>query len=265
METINDMRKQNISPAGHGIFSAYMLKWIAAITMLIDHTARILLKGYVNEREAYLTGKEYAYLGTLYDWMRHIGRMAFPLFAFLLVEGFFHTRDRKKYGIRLLAAALISEVPFDLAMYGSVCSWLRQNVLFTLLLGLIFMQISEWLAVWGEKAHWKGGEGIPDWMALLLRLLTFAAGGMLAYACRLDYTYKGIALIAVFYFFYQYRSSAAVAGFCVFAWNPWSLPAFLLIPFYNGRRGGRGRKWFYLFYPAHLLALYGLLAVLLRI
>ena len=83
--------------------NTYKLKLIAIITMLIDHIAAVLIPSDT----------------MLWLVMRCIGRLAFPIFVFLLVEGFHHTRDVKKYLLRLGAFALISEVPFDLAFYGT--------------------------------------------------------------------------------------------------------------------------------------------------
>ena len=253
------MKKSREKKAKKG-FCGNTLKMIAAVTMLIDHLAVVVLKGYVNARAAFIPEEQIAGYEILYDWMRRIGRMAFPLFAFLLVEGFFHTKDRKEYGQRLLLAALLSEIPYDLAVYGQVWCIERQNTIFTLFLGLVILQCMEW-----AKPR------------LLLQAVVLAAGCGLSWLCRLDYTYLGILLIGVFYFFQGYRRAAAVSGFCVFAGTPWSLPAFLLLPFYNGRRGSRpggkrrrpGRRrngrWFYLFYLIHLLVLYGMLQIILRI
>ena len=73
------------------------LKWIAVVSMTIDHLAAVVLKGYVNAWVNLFSEKQLADLDVLYGWMRNLGRMAFPLFAFLLTEGFFHTGDRRRY------------------------------------------------------------------------------------------------------------------------------------------------------------------------
>ncbi len=249
-----------------------VLKWTAVISMVIDHIAAVVLKGYVNARLFSFTGAQLKRLDVIYTWMRRAGRTAFPLFAFLLVEGFFHTRNRKRYGLRLLCFAALSEIPYNLAFYGQVWYAAAQNTLFTLFLGLLLMSAADWVR---DGCVWKGRSGslfVPaDGVRFALQGLVFLAGGGLAYVCRLDYTYKGIALIAVFYLFFAFRSAAALAGLCVFSWNLWSFPAFMMIPFYNGRRSGRQRRGgvpvrklrgFYLFYPLHLLTLYGLLVFL---
>lgn len=242
-----------------------MLKGIAAAAMVIDHLAAVVLKGYVNAALPHISSQQLIRWNMVYEWMRHIGRTAFPLFAFLLVEGFFHTGDRKKYGTRLFLFALLSELPYDLAVYGSICSWEKQNVLFSLFLGLVLLQCMERTGRDdGGQGRREGKGSLPAWGRLLLQLLALLAACGLAYICRLDYSYKGMLLIAVFYFLHQYQAAAAVGGFCVFSWSPWSFPAFLLLPFYNGRRGQRGYRWFYLFYPLHLLLLYGILQISLN-
>ena len=100
--------------------SAFGLKIIAAITMILDHTALILVSDNTK----------------MYYIMRCIGRISFPIFCFLLVEGYFHTKSKIKHCINLLVFALLSEVPYDL-MRGSAFNIERQNVIFTLLIGFV--------------------------------------------------------------------------------------------------------------------------------
>ena len=76
-------------------------------------------------------------------WLAYLGRLAFPIFAFLAVEGFFHTKNLKKYRKRLLLFALISEIPFNLMMSGMFFYPLHQNVLWTFLLGSFAMSLLE--------------------------------------------------------------------------------------------------------------------------
>ncbi len=239
--------------------SSDMLKWIAVVVMCIDHLAVVVLKGYVNTKLAGIPREELGTWELFYNWMRDIGRIAFPLFAFLLVEGFYHTKNRKKYGARLLVTAILSEIPYDLAVYGQVWSIERQNTIFSLFLGFVSLCV---LAELRRTCLNDGWDKKNEFLVLFMQVAVVAVCGLLAYVCRVDYTWRGILLIAVFYFFYGYRSAAAVSGFCVFSNSPWSAPAFLLIPFYNGKRSGKGRG-FYLFYPIHLLILWGMLQILL--
>ena len=145
-----------------GISSA-MLKNIAVVTMLIDHigaviVARLLVRNGLYEamvnQEAYTAwmGQNGGMYG-IYMAMRIIGRLAFPIYCFLLVEGFYHTRSRAKYAGRLFLFALLSEVPFDLAFSRRMWDFSSSNVFITLLFGL--------LVIWGV-------EGIKQIIALLL-------------------------------------------------------------------------------------------------
>ena len=113
------------------VLSGSTLKVLAAATMLIDHTAGALLSK--NPVELFsIAGRTV----TLYMVLRTIGRVAFPVFAFLLPEGFVHTRNRKAYGISLFVFALLSEIPWNLLHAGTLfCP--SQNVFFTLFLGFL--------------------------------------------------------------------------------------------------------------------------------
>ena len=92
--------------------SGSILKLIACLAMLIDHMAAFLPGDFMNMKETlFVIGNKAVSLRMI---MHYIGRMAFPLFAFLITEGFTHTHDRKKYGINLLIFALISEIPWNL-------------------------------------------------------------------------------------------------------------------------------------------------------
>ncbi|MBQ2453108.1 MAG: hypothetical protein II497_01520, partial [Lachnospiraceae bacterium] len=93
------------------------LKLIAVVSMLIDHTGDVLFPGQL--------------------WLRYIGRLAFPIYCFLIVEGFIHTRNVMKYMARLLVFGIVSEIPFDLAFFGEISYPGYQNVFWTLLLGLM--------------------------------------------------------------------------------------------------------------------------------
>ena len=130
--------------------SGSTIKLVAIITMLIDHIAAICLDNILIKRGLYTLdwsnpeamNKFMAENGLLYNIdtiMRSIGRLAFPLFCFLLVEGFLHTRSKWKYSLRLAAFALISEVPFDLAFHAKPFFWGYQSVYFTLLIGLLVL------------------------------------------------------------------------------------------------------------------------------
>ena len=115
------------------VLSGSALKLLAVVTMLIDHIASHLMTADV---------VLFSVLGhnvRLYPLLRGVGRMAFPLFAFLLVEGFVHTHSRQKYGLNLLVFTLLSEVPWDLLHHGVWFSFKSQSVFVTLLLGFAFI------------------------------------------------------------------------------------------------------------------------------
>ena len=109
--------------------SSLILKLIAMVSMLVDHTACALKVSGILP------------YGGLYQALRYIGRLAFPIYGFLLVQGAIHTKSKWKYLLRLAILAVLSEVPFDLAFYGKIFYWQHQNVFFTLLIGMVLMEI----------------------------------------------------------------------------------------------------------------------------
>ena len=123
-----------------GLLSGSTLKWLAILLMLIDHVGASLLEvfvlnGYSNSPLAGLTGNV-DFWWKVDRVLRYIGRSAFPIFCFLLVEGAVHTRDIRRYAGRMIAFAFVSELPFDLALRNHFPWWAHQNVFFTLALGL---------------------------------------------------------------------------------------------------------------------------------
>lgn len=237
-------------------FSISAYKRIAMLSMLVDHVAAVVLKGYMAVGLRSFSEDRLARWWRIYEGMRFLGRMAFPLFVFCLVEGFFHTRSRERYAARLLLLACLSEIPFDLSLYGSVITWQKQNVMFTLLFCL--------LTLWGMEAANRLQKGYP--LATIgLQALAVALGAGIAFWFRCDYSYKGILLAVIFYLFHGYRWAAAAGGYAVNMW--WevnSFPAFLLLPFYSGKKGKKSGHGLYLFYPVHLLLLYGVLLILVH-
>ena len=211
------------------------------------------------------------------DWMTCIGRLAFPIFAFMLVEGYFHTKNLKKYVLRLLLFAVISEIPFNLAMGSRAFYPVHQNVLWSFLIsiGLIFCN---------EKA--KSTRKI--WVRILTGLGTILVAGLLGLITMVDYYHAGILMVLVFYFFRQkkwwsclgqliclwYVNVEILGGFGYdfrlfgreFFFNRQSLALLALIPIwlYRGKQGYHSKPLqylYYAFYPVHLLVL-GLLKLL---
>ena len=177
-------------------------------------------------------------------WMRYIGRLAFPIYAFLIAEGFRHTKNINRYLARLFAFACISEVPFDLATDGVILSFDYQNVYFTLFLGLLTLRLME-----------LSGEDI------YLKVLIMASLSLLAQSAHTDYRYIGIWMI---FMFDRCRRYPLFRAFAVSSINlrlssiiQWSASLALIpISMYNGRRGPSWKYFFYAFYPLHLLVLY---------
>jgi hypothetical protein len=144
--------------------SGSTLKLVAIFTMLIDHTAatvldHMLIKKGINELDATSQAyqqfyNDYGGLLLMDQFMRLIGRLAFPIFCFLLVEGLLHTRNKWKYASRLAVFALISEIPFDLAFYSTPFYWGYQNVFFTLLIGLLVLIGFETVQEIPEDSKW---------------------------------------------------------------------------------------------------------------
>ncbi len=238
------------------------LKWIAIITMLVDHIGYTLLEAGLLPRisDAVLAGNSFDFLPTDYHFwytfdliLRFIGRLAFPIFCFLIVEGFLHTKSIKKYALRLGIFALISEVPFDLAVSDTVFDLSSQNVFFTLFIGL--------LSLWG--LHYFENS-LPTRLAPL-RYLAAITGMLAAQFLQTDYAAFGVLLIVLLYEFRYNRMWQCIAGAILMLFNSYTGPlAFILIFFYNGERGKQLPKYvFYAFYPIHLLILFLLRAFLM--
>ena len=233
--------------------SASTLKIIALTTMFIDHTGAILLERGLLPiiASSVLAGHSLDYLPTDYEFwhrinffLRLIGRIAFPIYCFLLVEGFLHTRNVKKYAIRLGLFALISEVPFDLAFYGEFFNLGMQNVFFTLLIGLC--------TLWCLKSL----ENIPFGQTPFHILVTLT-GMILAEFLQTDYSAFGVLLIVLLYFLKENRKTQSIVGAISTLWEYTAPLAFLFTYHYNGERGKQLPKaFFYSFYPIHLLLLF---------
>ena len=232
-----DQEKQN---TGIRILSSNALKVIACICMLIDHAGLVLMYN---------------------KWyMRAVGRLAFPIFAFLIVQGAAHTSNIRKYILRLAVFALISEIPFDLAIHDRLWYLGAQNIFFTLTAGLFVIYCME-----------SRGE-IALTTALLAEFLRF------------DYGMAGVGVIVVFYWcgkdsraelptsadsavklsYFSLRQnievviiSALTYILCLGMRQLYALLALIPINMYNGERGRWNLKYvFYMFYPAHLLIIW---------
>ena len=242
--------------------TSWTLKWIAIVTMAVDHT------GVVFVRELPID---------TYQLMRHIGRIAFPIFCFLLVEGFRHTRNRWKYLRNLAIFALVSEAPYDLALLGWYRRGAGMNVFCTLALGLLGMIVTDQLVRWCRT---RGLERLTVLCYLLPMLLL----GRVAFLLNTDYAEDGVLMVYLIYIGeslepYVFRevndrqlvrNLLGVLGillwFCQYDFSlgmlveMYGMVCVVPLLFYSGERGTyRLSKWaFYGFYPVHLLLLYGI-------
>ncbi|MFV0465227.1 MAG: TraX family protein [Lachnospiraceae bacterium] len=229
------------------------LKLIAIFTMLIDHIAASFLNGYLTLYAASESPDPSVLnqLYLLYTIMRLIGRIAFPIFCFLLVEGFIHTRNPYKYGIRLFLFALISEFPFDLAFSGELFDWSHQNVYFTLFLGLAAIYAMQYIEKKLSLSHMASA------VSNIGVLIPFM---LLAGVMKTDYSAFGVMTIAVIYFLRSQKVIAMItANICLTVMSLFEISGFLsviAVKFYNGERGLSLKYVFYLFYPVHLFLLY---------
>ena len=203
--------------------SGSWLKVIAMLSMLIDHIA-------------YYYGCDNPYL---YELMRTVGRIAFPTFAFLLAEGFVHTRNMQKYLINLFAFALLSEIPWMLLNHDG-----SHNVIFTLLAGILGLHVIE-----NSKSHWI--------TAICVTLI-----GLATIFSDTDYSWRGFGLVLIFYMFRGRPELQTLFGIpLMYEYGIMGvLVAFSVIWLYNGERGFiQGKAWkyaFYAFYPVHLMMIY---------
>jgi len=232
--------------------SGSTLKIIAIVTMLIDHVGASILEPHIlkdvmmlsyDDMTTFLSNDlQLAIWYTINCILRLTGRIAFPIFCFLLIEGFLHTKNVKKYAMRLLIFSILSEIPFDLAFNGSILEFTYQNVFFTLFIGL-------WVLI-GLKKH----EG-SDVKSQVIQLLIAIVGMAAAYFLKTDYSSFGIFYIVILYYFRDNKVIRNVIGCVSIIWEVTGPLAFIPINMYNGKRGMNMKYIFYIFYPAHLLLL----------
>lgn len=234
--------------------SIFWIKIIAMITMLIDHAGAVdMFPGW--------------------EFCRMIGRVAFPLYAFMLAQGFLHTRSRWRYLIRLLAFALVSQPIYTWCMNGIWWKWDHLNILFTLSAGLCAM----WLLDLARRVAQKRGKAW--WLWGLLLCIGCCATVWIAETLHMDYGWEGMLLLLLFYVFAQQKWAWCPISM-LFAFRnqlltgAWDEPvyqrsifgglAFIPLVFYNGQPGPKPKNkglsallkyGFYVFYPLHLLVL----------
>ncbi|MCM1106858.1 MAG: conjugal transfer protein TraX [Blautia sp.] len=242
--------------------SGSTLKLIAVVTMLIDHTAATLLLRMLERRPRWapITSANMDSFYSLYTLLRGIGRMAFPIYCFLLVEGFCYTKSRAKYALRLFIFALVSEIPFDMAFHRSFFSMASGNVFFTLLTGLLVLTGAEWIREKFPSGRPEGGRAAGALRSVLVAIVLLAGCGIAEFALRTDYGACGVLAIFVIYVFKEHRMTGFALAVLVLAFLSDGLEIvalLMLLPlyFYNGKRGLQMKYFFYAFYPVHLLLL----------
>ena len=238
----------------NGVFqgiSSFMLHIIAMLLMLCAHLWATILSQY--------------------GWLTWVGRLAYPIFAFMLVEDYFHTHNLKKYLGRLLFWALLSELPFNLMYGGSLIYPFHQNVLWTFLLGLLCITVI-------EKTRHKG----KPLLTLVVFLLSAVAGYILGFLTMVDYFGFGIWMVLIFYLFRGRKWGCFLGQFAGLYWInvvligglsvpvqifgheifivQQSMACLALIPIwlYKGKQGPHNQiiqTGFYAFYPVHMLIL----------
>ena len=230
------------------VFSGAQLKYIAFLSMLIDHVNKALIYPLLTEN---------GFLRYVSDVFDILGRVAFPIFMFFLVEGFFKTGNRFKYLLNLIAFGIVSEIPFDLFQSAVLFQPNSNNVMFTLALALVMIWVIDELKV--PKSYI-----IPPVLWFPVSIIIVITVCLLSMIWGLDYEYHGI-LIA--YFFYIFRNNpilSIIGGYLSIFKTPWALLGFGLTLTYNGKRGKQNKILNYLFYPVHLLIL-GLLRLYFKI
>lgn len=236
---------ENSGKSGWKRLSGNALKIIAIVTMLIDHIGAMIIEpGFLSQysAEMILNTPELHQLYVFDMVLRRVGRIAFPIFCFLLVEGFLHTRNVKKYALRLLVFCFISEIPFDLGVFGTWFNPDYQNVFFTLLLGLI--------ALIGMEKYQES-----SWKQALVLLGCCGAAILL----KTDYDAFGVFFIVLLYLLRDNKKMRTILGCISVSWEITAPLAFIPITMYDGTRGKWNLKYiFYAFYPVHILLFWGI-------
>lgn len=250
--------------------SGSRMKWIAIVTMLIDHIGASLVEYYMRITDwSVMPEGAYDTIDMIDTILRSIGRLAFPIFIFLLVEGFYHTRSRMRYLLQMIVFAALSDIPFDLAMFvsnakvrsGVFWTTAHQNVFFTLALGLLGMILAE------KLYELCSGNMIVTVIGFIVIL---TAMNLAANYLHTDYRAAGVTAIMAAYAIKKWgidtgrisaeMSIVAVVIILAIMSSTSEICAMVDAIFarqYDGTRGKTISKWFfYIFYPAHLLILF---------
>ncbi len=238
------MNNEAITKKNYKFINTFTLKLMAILFMTIDHVA-VVIGTRPDSGHLYYSNLLSPHT---YEIMRHFGRLAFPIYCYLIVEGFFFTRNVKKYVLRLTIFAFISQIPFSLAVMKDPFYMGDLNTLFTLAIGLTCVAFM-------DAATTK--RTIPYQLSFIIIIALSALSGLL----KTDYSIYGILLIFIFYIFrgQPVKIFAAMILDCILlqpATQLYSLFALIPIFLYNGKKGPSIKYVFYIYYPLHLTLLY---------
>lgn len=221
------------------------LKYIAFASMFIDHFNKAIITPF-------LTGTgPMVIITTIFDIL---GRIAFPIFAFMVVEGFFKTKSQWKYLRNLLIFAVISEIPYDMFQSAEFVNTWSQNILWGLALGLFTIMVIDKLKAYIKKR--------PLWVFVSLLLVALSSLGSMLISS--DYEYYAIIIIYLYYIFYDKRLLASGLGYLVIIKEIYAILGFATVLLYNGEKGKQNKIFNYLFYPVHLL-IFGIIRMVFKI
>lgn len=221
------------------------LKYIAFASMFIDHFNKAIITPF-------LTGTgPMVIITTIFDIL---GRIAFPIFAFMVVEGFFKTKSRWSYLRNLLIFAVISEIPYDMFQSAEFVNTWSQNILWGLALGLFTIMVIDKLKDYIKKR--------PLWIFVSILIVVLSSLGSMLISS--DYEYYAIIIIYLYYLFYDKILLASGLSYLVIIKEIYAILGFATVLFYNGEKGKQNKIFNYLFYPVHLL-IFGIIRMVFKI
>lgn len=205
------------------ILNSYHLKVIALLTMVFDHFGAMFLPEI--------------------DTIRIIGRIAFILYAFMIVEGVYHTKNINKYISKIFIWAMLSEIPFDLAFHGKLVYLGHQNIFFSLLISILGL------------AYFKTSKNY--FLSFLVGMICLIVSHFL----KVDYSWYGVLIVFIFYFlkkipvlkFALIETFSMIASFTISGLQFFAFLGFIPIIIYNGKQGKKTGVFYYSFYALHLL------------
>ena len=242
------MNTENVLPIKNIKLSCNVLKTIACFFMFIDHIGYGVIHRYMITHSMDILPESYKTMNTAYEICRGVGRLAFPIFCFFLVEGFLRTRSRIKYALRLLILAVISEIPFDIGLYGKIFNWEHQNIIITFFIALLMLQTIKLIS--------DNRLSLSDPVVYLSYICAVIAFSDAAYLLKSDYSWKCMLLVAVLYFAREAGTFRLLAGAVATCWEKYASASFIFLYFYDPEKRPRFKYAFYLFYPLNFVLVY---------